>query len=135
MEKRTKAEVLKAIEKIKTEYDNNTHTLGMTKCALCKLYGFKFTYPRNSEDGCNICLMRVFKGKDCYSCMNRKCTPIDCEEQYYKNSRELISVRKFYAVLLEKVQAMTEEEVLEDNWKFLLALDKDIAEEIKSLYV
>lgn len=126
MEKRiVKTALLKAMRQIRNEYKKETHCLSRDTCALCKLYLDK------TDMTCNMCPMHVFwaDGDASFSCMNRKCTPVECEE-YGWLPEELLAVVEFYDRAINAVSSKSTKELNGplQSFKFLREIDIQVAE-------
>ena len=127
MEKRIiKSKLLKAMRQIRNEYKKETHCLSRDTCALCKLYLNKDNMT------CNACPMDVFwaDGDASFPCVNRKCTPVECEE-YGWLPGELLAVVEFYNRAINVVSSMSAKELNGplQSFKFLREIDKQVAKE------
>ena len=132
-----KSALLKAMKSILSEYKRNIHTASVTVCSLCKLY---HRDNQNKNDGiskgheCRLCPMHVFhRGNkydfDFYSCMSRRCTPVDCDSMT-KDTNELKAVIELYEQAIAKVESMTSEELNAPKaFSFLIKIDKLVAKE------
>ena len=117
--------LLHAIVNIYREYENKTHTLQVSRCALCVVYNKnnRNTYKRN----CTNCPMTVFKGTDAYPCMNRKCRPVDCQLLSPIIDKQLNAVLNFYKKFIKVIENISEEEFQATDFKFLEDLDSKTA--------
>jgi len=121
-----KGELLKAMQRVLAEYQNNRHYCDLT-CPLCEVY---YTHTK----GCNQCIMKVFySNKGSLPCLYRKCEPIHCSPINQNLSEQkkikLQAVMEFYKKAITKVKAMTSKEINKRNaFKFLIEIDNKIAE-------
>ena len=116
-----KGELIKAMQAVLVEYENNTHKCDLT-CPLCRLY-----FHLNREISCKECLMFVFHPHASLSCLYRKCEPISSNEK--NNINKLEAVKEFYKKAITKVKSMSYIEMNKPNaFKFLIKIDKEVAE-------
>jgi hypothetical protein len=119
-----KKEILRAMRIILREYKNDEHTTSTTDCELCKLFLHK------GESICSLCPMFAFvheNDNNTYSCMNRKCEPVDCSRSYTDN--EYNAVIKFYEKAIKKIEKMSNDDLKKESaFEFLIAIDNKVAE-------
>ncbi|MFA5207444.1 MAG: hypothetical protein WC428_02190 [Candidatus Paceibacterota bacterium] len=127
-----KTELLKAMKRVLKEYKNNIHIASVAICPLCLLYN-KDDDKRHIGHECRLCPMHVFHksyehGGDFYSCITRKCKPVNCEEDYTKDTNELKAVIDLYEEAINTVEGMTASQLNEPKaFMFLIKIDKLVA--------
>lgn len=119
-----KSPLVKAMKQVLKEYREETHTLEMRDCAMCKLYRDIFGYT------CGNCPMaKVF-----HRCGSRWCAPVRCNVHHStKNSRvhkqKLQAVQEFYIKAIARVRRMTVSELnAYGAFEFLKDIDMKVAE-------
>lgn len=121
-----KSEVVKAMQAILAEYEQNVHQCNMD-CPLCQLYYHK--YPN-----CHRCPMNVFYSyDDTMGCIFRRCEPMSPEDtKGIKGKNKLEAVKEFYKKAITKVRAKTVAQLNEvDAFNFLIDIDNKVAEKYK----
>lgn len=125
-----KIHLLKAMRQIRNEYKKEIHSLDRDTCALCKLYLNNEHYRYD----CSVCPMNVFwADSDCsfFPCMNRKCAPVECDDNDYLLPEELSAVTEFYNRAIDAVSSKTTKELNAplQPFTFLREIDKQVAKE------
>jgi hypothetical protein len=125
-----KSEFLEAAKYILGEYQMKIHSALVTSCQLCKLY---YNHKINNFHTCTCCPMYVFKGIESYSCMSRKCKPINCYYIMSKSNMTLRRVIKFYKVVIKATKEIPDAEFnVKLLRKELKRIDKEVFESVKS---
>jgi hypothetical protein len=128
-----KIELLRAMKRILSEYKRNIHEANASSCPLCKLYNRDNDIKHKGHE-CRLCPMHIFHKPDptgwgFYSCMSRRCKPVDCDD-YTKDINELKAVIKLYEDAIATVQKMTSKELNAPKaFYFLIKIDKLVAKE------
>ena len=129
-----KDQILKAMRIILMEYTERIHEANIDLCQLCVLFFTaedKYMKEKNYHT-CHKCPMFVFhKNDDEYSCMERKCKPINCREGQ-RPTKGLEKATEFYERVIAVVENMTNDEVCKPRtWKFLVEIDNEVYEKYK----
>jgi hypothetical protein len=118
-----KSPLIRAMMKVASEYNDNSHRLDMNTCAMCNLY------RDNIEGDCGSCPMRTaFR-----ACGRRWCSPVECITQSGKKKtakdhlNHLEATKEFYYKTIARVRRMTVKELNEYRaFDFMYEIDRKV---------
>ena len=118
-----KSPLIRALKQVASEYNNNSHKLSTSSCAICKEY-------RHDYD-CNECPM----AEAFIACGRRQCAPVECRTDSgnkfvnKKHLNKLEAVKEFYFKVIARVQRMTVAELNAPHaFDFMIVIDHNVAE-------
>lgn len=128
------------------EYKKKTHRTSIGTCKLCHEFyddDVEFVDETGKVNTCYKCPMMVFFNSDRRNqlpCLNRKCRPVGCtfEKSNLGYPKEFLltlkRVIKFYELAINKVESMSDRQVRESSFNFLIKIDQNIDEKFKIKY-
>lgn len=114
-----KIELLKAMNGILKQYQNNKHENNVISCPLCQIYFVKDFIGGN----CNNCPMTVFSNH--MGCLHRKCKPIN-QQHYITFQSESNRVIEFYKRAIKAIEKLNTDEFKETTFIFLKKIDEEV---------